>query len=405
MRFARVISCLTALSLSLLGLAAQDSLSVREWKKARGFDAGNMVESKRARAVHRSEFVRGKFRDNLSISAVAASQTPRSADYGFLYSAGLAVQKWFTPSVGVRVDALGGYMYGNRDGVLIPELLTSASVLFNLSSYIGGYDRGRFCEISTVLGAGYACEWNDEARHFFAGNVGLNVGMRIDPRVSVTLEPSLPLRVGGSGFSYGFATALGLSCDLSRSTSQASCAGKYFVSISGGLQVQNSALVKQSGTGDALGCAVSVGAGRRFADFFALRASAAYSRHVWAVYYGGYKMPSQYYSLRLEGVLDVVRLAMHKSYDGRFSGGVVLGPEFGYMVKKDIGYTLKRQYVGLSLGLHGNCSLGERFALFVEPRFTLVPYTAPNDESTSFNINRNYYDSLFNFVVGIEINL
>jgi hypothetical protein len=116
-------------------------------------------------------------------------------------------------------------------------------------------------------------------------------------------------------------------------------------------------------------------------------------------------MPAHYYALRLEGVLDVVRLAMRKSCDCRFSGGVVLGPEFGYMVKKDIGYTLKRQYVGLGLGLHGNCSLGDRIALFVEPRFTLVPYTAPNDESTSFNINRNYYDSLFNFNVGLEINL
>ena len=116
-------------------------------------------------------------------------------------------------------------------------------------------------------------------------------------------------------------------------------------------------------------------------------------------------MPADYYALRLEGILDVVRLALGNSYDGPFGCGVVLGPEVGYMVKKDVGYSLKRQYVGLTTGLHVDCRLGERLVLFLEPRFTLVPYTAPNDDSTSFNVNRNYYDGLFNFVAGIEIKL
>jgi hypothetical protein len=116
-------------------------------------------------------------------------------------------------------------------------------------------------------------------------------------------------------------------------------------------------------------------------------------------------MPADYYALRLEGVLDVVRLALRKSYNGCFGAGVVLGPELGYMVKKDVGYSLKRQYVGLNIGLQGNCRLGKSVNLFVEPRFCLVPYTAQNDDSTSYNFNRNYYDSLFNLNLGLEIAL
>lgn len=404
MRSFRVMSCLIVLVLSVLGAAAQDSLSV-ESGRPRGFDAGRLVHAPRTRAEHRSIFLNDVFRDNFSLSVVSTVQTPRNVDYGFLNSAGLAVQKWFAPSVGARVDLMGGYMYGNRYGDRIPHVSTSASVLFNISSYVDGYDLMRFCDVSAVLGVGYACEWDGGASHFFTGNIGINVNMRIAPRVCIMVEPSVPFRVCGSELFYGFATSVGLSCDMSEQKYEPARAGKWFVYASGGLQVQNSALVKQTGSGSAVGFCASAGVGRRFDDFFALRLSAVYSRHIWAVYYGGYRMPADYYALRLEGILDVVRLALRNSYDGRFGCGVILGPELGYMVKKDVGYSLKRQYVGLTAGLHADCRLGKRLTLFLEPRFTLVPYTAPNDDSTSFNVNRNYYDGLFNFVAGIEIKL
>ena len=114
--------------------AAQDSLSTEVHRKMVGFDAGKMVNSKRSRAADVNMFVNDKFYDNLSISAIVKARTPFSADYGFAYSGGVGLTKFFTKSIGLRLDAYGGYIPYNKDATRIEEFNASASVLFNLSS-------------------------------------------------------------------------------------------------------------------------------------------------------------------------------------------------------------------------------------------------------------------------------
>ena len=403
MRWLRYILLALLLSSCCISAAGQDSLAVRS--KPSGFDAGNMISARRYRAQAGTVFRNEKFSDNLYIAASGGVRTPLSSDYGFSSYAGVALLKWFAPSFGLRMNVHGGYMYGNHEGNKIPELSASASVMFNLSSYIGGYNRSRFCEVSALVGAGYKCRWETSARHLFAADVGVNVAMRFTDRLVVSLEPYIPVEVGASGLNYGFGTGVSLSCDLSENVCTPASAGRYFVSLSGGLQLQNSATVREAGTGKTIGYNAFVGFGRHFADYFSLRFSRGFSRHYWTVYYGGLKMPADYYTLRLEGILDIARLILGQTYAGRFGAGVVLGPEAGFMKREDVGYVLKRHYVGLSLGAHADCRLFNRVSLFVEPRFSVIPYTAPNDDSTSNNVNRNYFDSLFNFNVGLEINL
>ena len=114
--------------------------------------------------------------------------------------------------------------------------------------------------------------------------------------------------------------------DFSEKALSPTCAGRYFLTLSGGLQVQNSALMRRASAADRLGFHATFGVGRRFTDFFDLKLSAAYSKNTWQVYYGGQRMPAQYYALRLEGEFDILRfaimqlLALEGLCERRFSG-------------------------------------------------------------------------------------
>jgi hypothetical protein len=403
MRRRLVILLLLALLFSCGNLAAQDTLNTTTPKKPAGFDAGRLIGAGRSRPANISTFVNSKFSDNLSLALLAQTRAPYTEDYGFAYSAVLGINKWFTPSVGLRMEMLGGYVPSNRTGIMTPELSFSTSVLFNLSSYIGGYNLGRFCEVSALVGAGYSCILETVPAHYVTAKFGADVRMKMSDRVSLNVVPYIPMHVNKMGFRYGFGTSIGLLYDFSSNVQTPGSAGRYFITLSGGLQLQNSAQVRDARARDFIGVRYDLGFGRRFTDCFDLRAVASYSTHTWMEYSDGTRMPSDYYAIRMEGVLDLVRLLMHRSTV--LGAGLVAGPEAGIMIKKDLDYTLREIYVGLSCGLHADCRLGKNVSFFIEPRFNIVPYTAPNDGTVLFNVNRNYYDALFNLMAGLEISI
>ena len=371
-------------------------------------DASKYIKIGRAQAKAKMPFNSKAFKDNLFVGAVGVTRVPYSSDYGFTYSAGASATKWLIPSVGMRADLMGGYMNSNLTGERVSELALGVSALFNVSSYIAGYDKRRFCELSTVMGVGYMCRWDVMTEHYFTGNVGVNVNLRLSDRFSLYLEPYLPLHFNSAGLSYGFATQMGVYYDLSTSVVDPEIAGKYFVTFTGGVQLQNSELVKRAEQDyNTTGMSFTLGAGRRFGDYWAVRLSGVFSRHTWTVYYGAQKMPANYFAFRLEGMFDALSLILDKCNvkNVPVGCGVVLGPEAGCMVKQDLGSTLTKHYVGLTSALHIDWKFGKRYAIFVEPRMSFLPYSAPHDQSTVNNVNRNYYDGLFNFNFGMEIDL
>lgn len=400
-----IMSVALALVLFSLDSRASDTLLTVKRKAPVGYDAGNMVGARRYRPKPLTEFVNDSFGDNLSVALMGNVGVPESADYGFATSAGVAVRKMLTSYLSLRWDIGGGHVPYNFDASVSGIFSTSASVLFNLSSYVMGYDRTRFFEVSTVLGVGYDYRFGSVPEHSFVADLGFNVAMRISRRLAVLVEPSLPVRLSGGGMSYGFNAGVGLEYDFSGKVERPSGAGKYFISLMGGGQFQNSILVRDAGVANSLGMHYAFGLGRVFKDYYALRFSAAYSHDIWAEYYGGFRMPAKYYLLRFEGLVDVLRLAMQRSSEPRLGCGLVAGPEFGYMSKIDLESHMKRHYVGLAVGAHADCRIFDWLKIFVEPRFSLVPYPASNDDSTSPNVNRNYYDALFNFNAGIDIYL
>ena len=402
-KFLTIIFLVLFTQVSLPGYAvAQDTVSV---SKPVGYDVSNYVGAKRYRSQSQTRFVNERFTDNLFIALDGVVGAPRSSDYGFSASARMSMKKWWTPSLGARLSFGGGYTYSNFNDTKLKEFSASASVLFNLSSYVLGYSSARFCELSLVLGPGYSYCGNITPEHFFLIDLGLNVNLRLTRRLALNVEPGIPLRMNGNSFAYGFSTGVGLEYEFSENVSKPSGAGHFVVSTMTGFQFQNSVLARDMGIINSMGMHHAIAVGRQYSDYFSLRFSAVYSHDSWAEYYGGYEMPAKYYAFRVEGMLDVLKLLMHNHEDNRWGCGVVLGPQVGYMSKIDIESELEKHYVGLAYGLHGDYRVFDWLGVFVEPRFSIIPYTAPNSDSTSNNVCRNYYDSLFNFNVGLEIYL
>jgi len=142
----------------------------------------------------------------------------------------------------------------------------------------------------------------------------------------------------------------------------------------------------------------------------ALITSAAYSRGSWMIY-DDEEMPCNYFSVRAEGMLDAVSLirgASRKDGNDRrslFALSLLLGPEIGYMYKVDKDLVVNTAYIGLTGGVQAKFNITDRFSLFMEPRFLVLPYDAPSHDATIVNDYRNYYDGLFNVNLGIEFML
>ena len=87
-----------------------------------------------------------------------------------------------------------------------------------------------------------------------------------------------------------------------------------------------------------------------------------------------------------------------------FSMPLVLGPEVGLMAKIDDGYSVIRSYMGLSVALRPDFLVHRHLSLFLEPRFSMVPYTwTPRTNSTLVTGSRNYYDMLLSLSVGVRV--
>ena len=287
--------------------------------------------------------------------------------------------------------------------------------MFDLISYIYGYDTSRFCVVSFVTGPGYAMVRNSGVTgHSFTSHIGANVSMRVFRTVDVFWEPLFEIYTGSSAIPQSgtrkrvvcaFSGSVGLSCRFAQDNMAAPPASEnWFLFLSGGIQFQNSSAVyRKIGLGNALGMHLNAGVGKWCRDFLALRLSAFYSDCKWMKYYAGNPLPELYAGVRFEGQLDLVSLVRGRKC--RFSSSVLLGPEAGFFSKTDLNGKLSDLYVGLSTGLQANLKIASGVSLFVEPRLSIVPYSAPSDDATLVDAYRNYYDSVISVNIGLQYDL
>ena len=437
-------------SVSVDSLDVKDSTAAKDTvKKVRdkGFDVSPLLNGTRYKAPAHTEFNKNSFFSNTFIGVRASTIKVMTPDYGFGPTAGGVIGKWVHPAVAVRLGAGLGYWYDNFDARKIRALDLSADVMFNMMSYVGGYNTARFCEMSVVGGLGYTHVWKKLADHgdALSAHVGLNFDMRIYDRLHLFVEPQVNLffnprhgspRKGiaissaGDWRSYmpAFNTFVGLAYNFGQTkpkVQRLSGSWKnpkldwngYYVSALAGLQFQSNSRLVWKGNmsaGERVGMHYSLGGGRWFNEFLAIRASASYSQNNWVKYLSAKPLRSRYMSVRLEGVLDVLNMGRHlygksigiENPDDCFFGLAILaGPEMGHMVKHDKTSKVHDHYVGLVGGLQARFRVHKWVSVIAEPRFTVVPYTAPNSDVDAPNDNRNYYDALLNFNVGIEVRI
>ena len=437
-------------SVSVDSLDVNDSTDARNTGKEvrdRGFDVSSLLNGTRYKAPAHTEFNKNSFFSNTFIGVRASTIKVMTPDYGFGPTAGGVIGKWVHPAVAVRLGAGLGYWYDNFDARKIRALDLSADVMFNMMSYVGGYNTARFCEMSVVGGLGYTHVWKKLADHgdALSAHVGLNFDMRIYDRLHLFVEPQVNLffnprhgspRKGiaissaGDWRSYmpAFNTFVGLAYNLGQTKPQVQrLSGSwknpkldwngYYVSALAGLQFQSNSRLVWKGNmsaGERVGMHYSLGGGRWFNEFLAVRVSASYSQNNWVKYLSAKPLRSRYMSVRLEGVLDVLNMGRHlygksigiENPDDCFFGLAILaGPEMGHLVKHDKTSKVHDHYVGLVGGLQARFRVHKWVSVIAEPRFTVVPYTAPNSDVDAPNDNRNYYDALLNFNVGIEVRI
>ena len=392
----------------------------------RGFDVSRMVNSRRQRSVDVSKFVSESFFSNTFASARATFTKIVTEDYGYGLGGGVSFGKWLHEDHAVRLAASVSEWQENYKGSRVQSMSVDASYLFNLSSYVGGYRTNRFCEVSVVAGLGYSNSYsNDKLSHAMNGHVGANINMRLFKNVDFFIEPLAVIYTNGMAVSYvgnwrswlsGLTATCGLTWNIKRSSSDRSAAlyapeDGWYVYLLSGPQAQNSRLVNEViGLENALGIHVGLGIGKYYTDWFSIRYGAAYSRNTWNEY-DGTMFPCNYFSARAEAVADLVGLinlaAGKKEGKPRFSASVLFGPEAGYMYKVDHPNgqlpVVSSAYLGLTGGIQAKARIGKRLALFLEPRFSIVPFDTLEDDYIHMNNeHRNYYDTIYNVNFGIE---
>lgn len=386
--------------------AFQDTLSVKS------YDASDYSLMKRWRPADAVPFEKKGFFSNMFIGVSGSGYRTMYPGYSIGPRFSVHLGKWFNAYNAVRIAPGVGYYFENSNGARVKQIDVKASYLFNMMTYLGGYRPSRFIEISTVAGLGYTYNWGgSNAGHSMTAHLGLNFSAHATRNVHVFFEPLVELSVDGLGrqgsalkyrvMPYLLGT-VGLSCRFGKDSRDYIPEGNWFLHLIGGTQFQTSDIVlNDMSISNAFGMHFAFGVGRTYWNWFAFRLSVAYSKHNWDRTLGGVLLESEYAVGRAEAIVDLVSL-IGRTDRNRFCLSVMAGPEAGILHKDTIGRKMT-PFVGITGAVQAKTRLSDRFAIFIEPRISMVPYPGPS--GVRHAAYRNYYDGVFNCSAGVEFNL
>lgn len=409
----------------------QDSLRAIEDSIRRNFNALRFSLQRRYRPEN-DPFENRTWGDNTFLTFNLGSNhiIPRTGkNFGAGPEIRVAYGKWFNPYNAVKASLSGGYFYRNEDNLQCVDVEIWASHMFNLMSYLSGYKTDRFCDLSTVEGLGYAMSFSEDGvGHALGLHLGLNVNLRLTEKLDFFVEPLFVIYTDGIDqsaemnwhhYDLSFNATVGIAMQLSGKKAAPKVKMptfdldgkpqqkelKSFISLAGGLQIQNSDLVFKMGVTNAMREHATLAYGHWFHPIVALRLSGFYSQHYWHKYKNTDKMPSTYLGVRPEVMLDLMAIG-RENRDHIFSLPLIIGAEIGYMKKLDMDTSVSSTYFGLTGGLQLNARVHRRVNLFLEPRFSIVPYSVATDTGIpELESRENYYDGIFNLNLGFAINL
>ena len=347
---------------------------------------------------------------------------PLGRGYGNGPLVSLGIGHRFKGASGALVEIGLGYFRDNQYSVgedkkpHYPEHLVSAdfraSYLLSLNRLVSLSQEDVPMDLSLIAGIGYLIpEFRQDGKGTFTVHGGLDIRMPVFHGTDFIFQPQLEVirrdphnLVSGkaTGVGAAFRGTFGLSYNLSgQGPLPARDPGEnWFVTLSGGYQYETGQMADQNGTGISHNeYRIALSVGRRYTDALSLRAGVSFSER--------FPLDESFlHSLRYTSVnLDILYdLLAGKAAGNRVSLSLLAGPDVGLFNKeyrKDADYESPMAlpfkigryyheglaaYLGLSAGVQVRVKVFRGLSLFLEPRYSLIPYVAILNPTTARNM-------------------
>lgn len=343
----------------------------------------------------------------------------------------IGVGHWFRGASGVLLDAGVGYFRDNllskaeNGRVVGPQHMAAAEIrasyLLSLNRLASLNEGDRLLDISLIGGVGYLIPEIKQKAGTITGHAGFDFRMHVFPGTDLLFQPELEIfrdphsLVDGSmkGIGGAFRGTFGLAFNMSggKIVPVADPGKDWFVGLVGGIQNESTRLADAAGS-DIYRSEYRAGLffGRSFAGGIGIRATGTFSEAV--------PQESTFlHSLRLVTAnLDILYDLLHNERgDNRVSLSLIAGPEAGLFNKNYSGDKNEKPmvfpirigrrtnhgvgaYIGLSAGVQFKVRVYDGLSLFLEQRYSMVPYVM----AVSNLDHRNMTTHLWNANLGIQ---
>ncbi|HIT84136.1 MAG TPA: hypothetical protein IAA99_08095, partial [Candidatus Avibacteroides faecavium] len=384
--------------------------------------ATDFVHQSRYRAKGEVEFVNRSFLDNFYVG-INGGLTGLIHREGIEMETGtqfgVTATKYFLPWSGLRLSLSYAKSRSKLDKLDWHNYGIALDHVFNLSSYIDGFDPFRSWEILTTEGIGLSrSRLGDETGTAFDAHLGLQFKVNTGTRLDIYVEPRINIYSDGidvSGrqnwrrYDIGYGALLGATYRLGTAYERGERGGgssfwdRAFIDFSSGTQMMLSSAARQMGYVRAMGNSGSIGIGAWLGEAVAFRLSgfAAYNGWQPRTAGGGIDRIAAYAGGRVELMLDPVAIATHDKDRYPLSVQPLAGVELGYALKQD-GQINSTSYVGFTAGLRLKHRLSNEVAWFVEPRYSIVPYSYYHTTFYGVNEEYDFADRLLSVNIGLE---
>ncbi len=427
-----------------------DTLPSEATPDSLGFNALRFSMQKRYRPAN-APFKNERFLDNTFIRADAGSWSlfpSENCTYSFGPAASLAFGKNYSPLNAFSLGVNAREIRRNADAARNWSIGVEAGHSLDLTGLLHGYDPARILSVSTFGGVGVDyCRTtgivSDHKNAFdFYFRFALDFRAQVSRDWDIYFRPAIILGSEGLsnrtastrcetgyGFSFGLLKyfnrlrVLPCTCCGENFCSEEApggssegerprtafgrwlCGGGAYAGISAGAQLQASDLVTETvGLWPSARETIALSYGRTLEGPLGARVSVFYGRDIWKEFSGGRQVGCYYGGGRPELLFDPIWWT--RSAKKWFSLPLIFGAEAGLMIKPDDGYTIRRLYLGLCGGVQAAFHITKRSSIFIEPRFSLVPYSWKSRSSFALvNSLSNYYDTLFSLSIGYTISL
>lgn len=328
--------------------------------------------------------------------------------YGPLVSAGLG--KWFTSDGlhryhGLKIGGGLGYFFDDYNASHVKTVNATASYMFDVSSFVKGYDPDRFVSFAPLVGAGFHFTEGAVGRIFDQASISLHTGVDVAfhvlPGIDFVLEPLFLVQTDPRklqreniwrSFVPVFSGNMGLTVSLDRNYWLLDPGKDWRISLGGGVSLLNTYLLSSiKDVPRLMGPSYHFGLGRSFTDLFGWRVQLAYAKSFWDTDDGtaaGKLLSSQYYQVHMDGMFELLPWL-----------NLFVGPEAGFLTKERTNLGL-RPYVGVSAGMRLGVPFLKHFFAYAEGRYSVIPYAyLSHAQELTY---KNYMDGVANLSLGLE---